>query len=436
MNIGLEITLVFLLVMANGIFAMAELAVVSARKTRLQQRAEEGSKGARVALELAEKPDDFLSTVQVGITLIGTLAGAFGGATLAEHLAAYLKQFALIAEYSETISITIVVLIISYLSLILGELVPKNIALSNAEGFAAALAPPMKLLARIGSPAVRFLTWSTRVVMKLIPLRSNTDAPVTQEEIRVLIAQGTEHGTFDEAEQEMVEGVFRLADRTIVELMQPRQKVAFLDLSENWEISRAVLRGKPYSRFPVVDGDLDRVVGVIHVKDLYLAMDAGQASIDLPSLARRPLIFPEQTPALDVMEQFQKHGEQMALVVDEHGGIQGLVTMADLMNSVVGVMCGGSSESTGRPAIIARDDDTWLADGSIPIHQLLEALKLRHVPGNQTGFATLGGLILAHLHRIPSPGDDVTVDGWHFEVMDMDANRIDKVLIRRSEKGE
>jgi len=416
-------------VIANGVFSMAELAVVSARKARLRQRAEDGSHGAKVALELAGNPDDFLSTVQVGITMIGTLAGAFGGATIAEKLAVDLKQWPAIAAYSDSIAITVVVLIISYLSLIIGELVPKNLALSNAEGIACALAPLMSWLSRLGSPAVRFLTFSTRMVMKLIPIKANTEAPVTEEEIRALIAQGTEHGTFEEAEQDLVEGVFRLGDRRIVDLMQPRGKVASLDLRKDWSVNRETLRKHSHSRFPVVDGDLDRVVGVVHVKELYLAMDAGQ-TIDLRALATQPIILPEQTPALDLLEQFQQTGGQMALVVDEHGGIQGMVTMSDLMDAVAGALRG--SKASGRPTIQQREDGSWLVDGALPVHEMLEELKLREVPGEEDDFATVGGLILAHLHRLPVPGDHFVVDGWRFEVLDMDGNRIDKVLVLRT----
>lgn len=431
--IVLEIVLILLLVIANGVFSTAEMAVVSARKARLRQRAEDGGRGAAVALELANNPHDFLSTVQVGITMIGTLAGAFGGATIAEKLAVYLKEIPVAAPYADSISITVVVLIISYLSLILGELVPKNLALSNAEGIACALAPPMRFLARIGSPAVSFLTFSTRVVMKLMPVNQNNEAPVTEEEIKVLIAQGTEHGTFEEAEQEMVEGVFRLGDRRVVDLMRPRGKVACLDVEEPWSVNRAVLQSNAHSRFPVIAGDLDNVIGVVHVKDLFLALDA-DTPIDLRALAKTPLIVPELTPALNVLERFQESGDQMALIVDEHGGIQGLVTLTDLMEAVVGDLR-GPGEST-RSRITKREDGSWLADGSLAISDLLEELGMREVPGEEDGFTTLGGLVLAFLRRIPKAGEHFEADGWRFEVIDMDGNRVDKVLITRADPAE
>jgi putative hemolysin len=428
-NFGLEVTLILLLVVANGIFAMAELAVVSSRKSRLRQRAEAGQRGAATALALAEKPDDFLSTVQVGITLIGTLAGAFGGATIAEKFALYLKTFPAIAAQADSIAITVVVLSISYLSLILGELVPKNLALSNPEKVASFLAPPMQLLARLGSPFVRFLSFSTRIVMKLIPVKASNDAPVTEEEIKVLLAQGTEHGTFEEAEQEMVTGVFRLGDRRVVDLMQPRGKVRSLDTEEDWEVNRETLRSSTFSRFPVIEGDLDRVIGVIHVKDLFLMLDSGKP-LDLRSVARNPLMLPEATPAFEALERLQESADQMALVIDEHGSVEGIVTLTDLMEGVLGEMRGPGEGN--RAKAIQREDGSWLVDGQLPILEFLDELGLREIPGEEEGFTTVAGLVLAHLHRIPVPGDHFAVDGWRFEVLDMDAKRVDKVLVSRT----
>jgi putative hemolysin len=425
-NIGFEVSLIFLLVVANGVFSMAEMAVVSSRKARLRQRSADGSHGAKVALDLATNPHDFLSTVQVGITMIGTMAGAFGGATIAEKFAVYLNQFPAVAPYSASIAMTIVVLIITYLSLIIGELVPKNLALSNAEGIACALAPSMRGLARLGSPAVKFLTFSTQIVMKVLPFKQSDEAPVTEDEIKVLIAQGTEHGTFEEAEQEMVKGVFRLGDRRIVDLMHPRGRVVFLDVEDTWEGNREVLKSNSHSRFPVVEGDLDRIIGIVHVKDLFLAMESG-AAIDLRALAHKPLIVPETAPALEVLERFQESGEQMALIVDEHGGIDGMVTLADLVQAVVGDLRGPGEAVRSR--LTQQSDHTWLVDGGLPVSDLLEMLELREIPGEDVGFTTVGGFVLAQLHRIPVPGDQFALEGWKFEVLAMDGNRVDKVQI-------
>ena len=425
-GIGLEVFLIFLLVIANGVFSMAEMAVVSSRKARLRQRMEEGSKGAAVALELAENPNDFLSTVQVGISMIGTLAGAFGGATIAEKLAVTLKQYPAVAHYADSIALGVVVLVITYLSLIVGELVPKSLALGKPETIASALAPPMRWLARLGSPAVRFLTFSTRLVLKLLPVKQSQEAPVTEEEIKVLIAQGTQHGTFHAAEQEMVEGVFRLGDRKVVELMRPRNKVTWLDVEDPWAVNESIIAESNFSRFLAAEGDLDRIIGVVHVKDLFVA-SRRDSTVDLRALARKPLYIPETTPALHLLEQFRRTGEELAVVVDEHGGVEGIVALADIMEAVVGDLGPGDA----RPQIVQREDGSWLADGTLLIADLVEALELRELPGEEEAFTTLGGFVFAHLKRIPSPGDHFLVDGWRFEVVDMDRNRVDKVLIQR-----
>jgi len=425
-GIGLEITLVILLVLANGAFAMAEMAVVSARKARLRQKAEEGSKGAEAALLLLENPENFLSTVQIGITLIGTLAGAFGGATIAGKLAIYLNQFPVIQPYSESVSIFIVVLIISYLSLILGELVPKSIALGSAESIASLVAPPMQFLAKIGSPLVRTLTLSTKLVLKILPIRQSEISPVTEEEIKVLIAQGTEAGTFEESEQEMLEGVFRLGDRKTVDLMKPRKKVEWLDVEDPWLDNEKKVIASPYSRFPVAEGDLDRFLGMVHAKDLLSALSSGK-SRDLRAIARKPLFVPESAPAMETLEHFQESGEQMAMVVDEHGSIQGIITLTDLIEAVVGDLRIPGQDR--NPKITIREDGSWLVDGSMSANELIEKLDIRDLV-NQ-GYTTVGGLVLAQLHRIPETGDHFHIGEWRFEVVDMDGNRVDKVLVEK-----
>jgi putative hemolysin len=388
MGIAVEVVLILILVLANGLFSMAEMAVVSSRKSRLRQRSEEGSHRAALALQLAESPNDFLSTVQVGITLIGTLAGAFGGATIAEEFAAYLRQFPVVAPYSESIGIGSVVLGITYLSLILGELVPKNIALGSPESIAAAVAPPMRLLARIGSPVVRFLTFSTQIVMKALPIKKRGEAPVTEEEIKVLIAQGTQHGTFEEAEQEMVEGVFRLGDRRVTELMRPRRSVTWLDVEDSWAVNEKRISESIFSRFLVAEGDLDHLIGMVHVKDLFVASRGGQA-VELRVLARKPLFVPETKPALEVLELFQQTREELAVIIDEHGAIEGIVTLADLVHAIIGDL--PLLEAETRSPIVPREDGSWLVDGSVNIPDLLDALSWRAMPGEESGFTTLGG---------------------------------------------
>lgn len=424
----LEITLLVLLILANGVFSMAEMAVVSSRKARLRQRAEAGSTGAAVALDLAASPNDFLSTVQIGITMIGTLAGAFGGATLAEKFAVYLNQFPLIAPHGESVAITLVVIVITYLSLILGELVPKNIALSHPEAIAAFVAQPMRALARAGSPIVSLLTLSTRAVMFLIPGKASGEAPVTEEEIKVLIAQGAEHGTFAEAEQEMVEGVFRLGDRTVSELMRARLKVVWLNAAEPWPINERIILENDYSAYPVASGDLDNLLGVVHVKQVLAALCHGDA-VDLARLAAKPLYFPEQTPALKALEQLQASPDRLAIVIDEHGGVEGIITLTDLLDAVVGDLNPAAGSTRPRPTL--RDDGSWLVDGTLPVRDFLETIGLKELPGGTRGFTTVAGLVLARMDCIPSPGDSVQVADFRIEVADLDGMRIDKVIVSR-----
>jgi putative hemolysin len=427
---GLEIGILFVLILANGLFAMAEIAVVSSRKARLEQRVKQGRRGAQVALDLAQNPGDFLSTVQVGITLIGTLAGAFGGVTLAGHLNYYLSQYPLLDPYSESISFGLVVIAISYLTLILGELAPKNIALINPEGIASGLAPFMKRLASATSVVVRFLSWSSNMVLKLIPLRAGTEPPVTEEEIKGLIEQGTRQGTFEEAEQEMVSAVFRLGDRRVTELMRSRNRVIWLDLKETTEVTLSKILNSPYLRYPVGEGSLDQLAGIIDVKDVLGQSLAGQP-LDLRPLLKKPLLVSESKRAFDVIDLFISSGTGMALVIDEHGGVEGLITMTDLTRAIVGEVAATADEIAG-PRALPREDGSWLVDGILPVSDLRQELLLPELPGEQDGdFATAAGFVLTQLGRVPVSGDAFEWNGWRFEVVDMDGNRIDKLLISR-----
>jgi putative hemolysin len=429
MGIGFEITLIFLLVLANGFFAMAEIAVVSARKVRLHQQAAEGNRKAQAALELANTPGVFLPTVQIGVTLVSTLAGAFGGATLAVRLAAEIRLNPTLAPYSETIGITIVVLSISYLSLILGELVPKRLALGNPEGVAAAVAPLMRLLGRATSPAVRFLGWSTEAALRLLPIKRTEEPTVTEEEVKGLIEQGTQDGTFEEAEQEMVEGVFRLADHRAAELMTPRMKVVWISMDdEPGEVERKITQSR-YSRFPVARDNLDELLGVVYVKDLLSRSLMGQP-VDLEASLRKPLFVPETKRALEVLELFQTTGIHIAIVIGEHGGVEGILTLTDLIEAVVGDLA--SVGERPRPGMTLREDGSWLVDGMLPLADLKEALAVTRLPGEvHGGFTTAAGFVVTSLGRIPSPAEHFECLGWRFEVVDMDGNRVDKLLVSR-----
>jgi putative hemolysin len=424
--IGIEILFVLLLIVANGVFSGAETAVVSSRKARLQQRATAGDSRARRALELAEEPNVFLATVQVGITLIGILSGAVGGATVAGSFAAQVEKISPLAPYADTVALVLVVLVITYLSLVVGELVPKRIALNDPERVAARVAGPMGGLAVVVSPVVRLLGASTDGVLRLLGFTASEEPPVTSEEVGVLLEQGARAGVFDPAEREMVEGVFDLADDSVGTLMTPRPDVVWLDLDDPPEEHRRTLTESIYSRFPVCRGDLDRVVGVVRAKELLAEVLAGRP-FDLEASMRPPLVVPENAPALRLLEQFRQAGEHLALVVDEYGGTAGLVTPQDLLEAIVGEIPG--ADDPADPAAIRRDDGSWLMDGTLPLDRLRDLLEVSANPEAEAiGYRTLAGFTLARLRRIPAPGDAFAWESWQFEVVDMDGNRVDKVL--------
>jgi len=426
-GIAIEVIIILALILANGVLAMAEIAIISARRARLHQRADNGDEKARSALELANHPSDFLSTVQVGITLVGVLAGAFGGATIAEEISVRLAVYPVIAPYSEAIGVILVVLVITYFTLILGELVPKRLALNNPEDVAANLANPMRLLSRMVAPIVRFLSFSTDLVLRLLRITPSEDPSVTEDEIRVMIDQGTKEGVFAEEEQDMVEAVFRLGDRRVGTLMAPRTEVVWLDLDDPIEVTQRKIVSSTYSRFPVARGGLDSVVGIVQAKDLLAESLAGRA-VNLLAILHKPIFIPESTPAFHVLELLRKSSVQMVLVIDEFGGFQGLVTLFDILESIVGEIP-ETSEFVERE-VVQREDGSWLVDGMLPIDEFKDIFRINELPDEERGYyQTVGGFVMSYLGHIPNPSDHFEWSGFRFEVMDMDGMRIDKVLI-------
>ncbi|WP_424358518.1 hemolysin family protein [Methanocella sp. MCL-LM] len=423
-NLLIEAVVVVFLIILNGLFAMAEIAIVSSRKARLQQLANEGDKNAGLALELAQAPGDFLSTVQVGITLIGVLNGAFGGATIAEDLAPYISAVPALSPYAEPIAIATVVLAITFLTIVVGELVPKRIGLNSAEKIALIIAGPMRFLSMLAMPAVRLLSLSTELSLRVLRIKPSVEPPVTEEEIKVLIDQGAKAGVFEEAESDMVESVFRLGERRISAMMVPRTDVTALYTDDSLEEVRQKITESGHSIFPVCEGGLDEVLGIVYAKDLLSRYMVGQP-LDLKATMKEPLFIPESMPALKALELFKKSGKNMALIIDEYGGLQGLVTIHDIMESVVGDI----SEIEG-PKVVQRDDGSWLVDGMMPVDEFKNELDIDSLPEEESGmFQTLGGFVMTHLHRIPAVGNKFTVDGYTYEVMDMDGMRVDKVLV-------
>jgi len=424
-RIAIEILIVVLLILVNGLFAMAEIAVVSARKTRLQQQAQEGDKKAQAALELANAPNQFLATIQIGITLVGIVAGAFGGATIAEELAKVLQQVPLLAPYGEAIGVAVVVLAITYLTLVVGELVPKRLGLNNPERVAARLAPFMRTLSRLASPLVRSLSLSTDLVVRLLRVQPGQEVAVSEEEISLLLEHGTRAGVFEPGEQEMVEQVFHLGDVPIKAIMTPRMDVVWLDLDDPAEEVRSVVAKAGHSRYPVARGDLDHMLGLVYAKDLLAAGLEGRP-LDLEAILRPALFMPETVTALEAVERLKENHTDAALVVDEYGGLEGLLTVDDILRAIVGDISapGGAAE----PGAVQRQDGSWLLDGMLPVEKVKELLGVDSLPHEGSDYHTLGGLAMLCLERIPSPGDRFECCGWQLEVVDMDGRRVDKIL--------
>jgi magnesium and cobalt exporter, CNNM family len=424
----LQIAIIFLLILLNGFFAMAEMAVVSARKARLQHAANLGRDGARVALDLKRDPGRFLSTVQIGITVIGVLASVFGGATLADTLAQYLEtRGGTLGHYATTISFAAVVIVISYLTLVLGELVPKRLALSRPEFIAARLSRLLQVMAKIARPVERLLSVSSNLVLRIGPPRPIEPPPVTEEEITLMLREATAAGHFQAAETAIVQMVFRLGDRRVSAVMTPRTQVEWLDLEDSEEENRRKIRDSDYSRFPVVVGGPQQVLGIVQVKDLLTALLAARP-FDIRAAMRPPIYLPNTVTALRALEIFKKSGTPMALVVDEYGDFEGVVTLHDILQSLVGDIA--DPTDAGSQTVVRRDDGSWLVDGMVAIDEIKDLTGLSLLPGEAGGeFQTLGGFMMARINRVPAVGDHIAVKGFRFEVVNMDGRRVDRVLV-------
>jgi putative hemolysin len=431
-NVTIEVLVVLLLLLCNGFLALSEIAVVSARRSRLVQRAERGDASARAAVTLAESPTRFLSTVQVGITLIGILSGAYGGATIAEELAAVLSGYPALARYSEAIAVGIVVVILSYVSVIVGELVPKRIALSNPERFAAMVARPMIWLSRFGAPAVAVLEYTSDVIMKVFRLPRGGESAVTEADVAAMVAAGTADGVFDPVERRIVERAFRL-DEPVAAIMTPRTEMVWIDVNDPPEVQHDLIRQHPYSRFPVCDGNLDRILGLLYLRDLWIAQrESAQASIELRSLLRQPLFVPERSPTLDVLQQFQTTGTHVAVIIDEHGGVDGLLTLNNILTFLVAPPASATSRND-EPAIVRRTEDSWLVDGALSLGDFYSGIGVEDPEADKPrAYHTAAGLVMTLLGRIPAAGDRVEIGPLSLEVVDMDGFRVDKVLVTRT----
>src|SRR5512142_617825 len=420
-GIGTEILILVALLLLNGVFVMSEMAVVSSRKARLQQQSIEGNRRAGRALDLAQKPTAFLSTVQIGITLIGVLLGAVGSKTLAVPLAAALSRWPAVAQYAETLALAIVVVIITTLSLVLGELIPKRLALHSPERIAASIAGPMQLLARLFTPLVWLLGKVTDAIIKLMGIKPSEEPPVTEEEIQLLIDQGTEAGVIQEAEQDMVEGVFSLSDSRVYSLMTPRTEITWLDIKDPPDEIRNKITDSPYSRFPVCQGSLDAVLGIVKARDLLAPPSLSSEGFKLKDKLRPAFYIPETMLASRALEIFKEKDAELMLVIDEFGSLQGLLTLQDILEEIVG-------DIEAEAQATQRQDGSWLLDGLLPVDDFKEIFKVDKLP-HESEYESLSGFVMMSLGRVPQAADHFEWNGLRFEVMDMDGRRVDKVLV-------
>jgi putative hemolysin len=425
----IEIAVVLVLTIVNGLLAMSEMAVVSSRPARLKVLADQGSKGARMAQRLAEDPGRFLSTVQIGITLVGVLSGAFSGATLGLRLTTWLEAQGLSPAAADALGVGSVVLVITYLSLVVGELVPKQFALRDPERIAARVAPAMLALSRISAPFVWVLNASGTALLKLAGSREGQDEAVTEEEVKTIIAEAESAGVLETEERAMIAGVMRLADRTARALMTPRRDVELLRLDDGIDEIRSLLRSTRRSRLPVQDGDADAVVGVVLVKDIAAALSADPAT-DLRLLVNKAPIVTDNSRALDVLKAIRASTVHMALVFDEYGHFEGIITSGDFLEAITGAF---QETGSDEPAIVRRNDGSWLVSGWMPIDEFTDATGF---PASRRGdYKTVAGLVLGLLNRLPEVGETFDDGTFRFEVVDLDGRRIDKVLVCRVAEG-
>lgn len=419
-----ELLVLAVLILINGFFAMAELAIVSSRRVRLQEMAKAGKRGAAAALSLIDDPVGFLSTVQVGITLVGIVAGAYSAATFAGPFGEILKNIPAIAVYAEEIAFAMVVVAVTYFSLVIGELVPKRIALNHAETIAAAVAPLMRLLAKVGAPFVWFLRRSTHAVMALLRLKPAPESAVTEEEVKALIAEGASSGVFQPAERELIEGVLRMGDRAVRSIMVPRTAVVWLDVEDTQEEIYAAIAESGHSRYPVARGDIEDVIGVAHTKDL-LEQQRKTGTIDLIAAAREAPYVVDRMPVLRLLERFKSSSVHMAFVVDEHGSFEGIVTPTDILTTIAGDL--PQSEEEAEPEAVQREDGSWLIDGLMAVDAAERTLGIEGM-AEEGDFNTVAGFVLHELGHLPVAGENFEWHGWRFEVVDLDGRRIDKIL--------
>lgn len=425
-----EIATVVVLILVNGLLALSELAIVSSRPARLKTMIDRNIKGAGRALALGANPGKFLSSVQIGITLVGVLSGAFSGATLGERLSHMLESYGVRNGIADAVGVGIVVAVITYGSLIIGELVPKQIALRNPEGVAVRVAPAMTILAKVAAPLVWLLDISGRAVLYLLGQKEESEEKVTDEEIKMLVAEAEHHGTIESDERRMIAGVMRLGDRAVRAVMTPRTDVDWVNLQADEQTTRKMLMETQHSRLPAGEGTVDAMVGIIQTREVLAAMLAGQKFDPTRHVRTAPIVH-DQADALDVLTTLKESDVPVALVHDEYGHFEGIVTPADILEAITGVF--RADIEAGDQEIVKREDGSWLLPGFLPADEMADHLGFE-LPENRD-YETLAGFILSQMHRLPATGESVDANGWRFEVVDLDGRRIDKVIASRLPGG-
>jgi putative hemolysin len=420
-----EIFIIVALLVLNGLFAMCEIALVSSRKSKLEQKSGQGSNGAKTALNLLKEPEKFLSTVQIGITLVGIIAGAYGGEAFTKNLQPYLEQIAWLKPYAEQAAFISIVIVITYFSLIIGELVPKSIALNNPEGITITFAPFMRGLSIVTYPFVAFLTLSTKLFLKLLMIKERNEPPVTEDELKYMIKTGSLHGVIEEQESDIMHSVFKFGDRKAENVMTRRRDIIWLNINQTKEEILAHVYQSTYTKFPVCNDSLDKIIGVISARDI-LMYAGSDKPFDLKTHLIDSIFFPQNTPALKILDTFRKKQIHMGFVVNEYGGTEGLITLHNLIENIIGDFPEIGDNDVAQ--IISRDDDTLLIDGEIEIEEFKKYLKIDILP-NEKDYLTLAGFIINQMHSIPKTGDSVILNNYKIEIVDMDGNRIDKVLV-------
>ncbi|NUM81881.1 HlyC/CorC family transporter [bacterium] len=422
----MELIVILILVLLNGVLALTETAFIATRKTRLENNANQGNKRAADVLKLLKDPESFLSAIQIGITLVGIVAGAYGGAEISEDIMPFFASFELLTSYAFEISFVIVVIAITYLSLIIGELIPKSIALKNPERFSMALVPMMKTLLIVFRPVIQFLSFSTKIFQRIFGLRHDEIPPVTEDELRLMIKLGSQHGIIAQQESEMMTSALQFGDRSARSLMIPRPEIQWIDFQDPLEAIHRKIMESEVTKFLVCDGSLDKVVGILYVRDYFKNRESSPI-VDWRALLIEPLFLSENTSALAILEKFQTQKVYIGIVVDEFGDVEGIITLHDLVQAVFGALPG---EEVTERSIVQRPDGSILVDGGVAIEDLRKHIELPKTV-LQKHYSTVAGLVLYHLKRIPKAGDRISLHGFVFEIVDMDKNRVDKLLVYR-----